>query len=195
MKTIHLASTNKGKLATMRKHLEGMDIEVVAVDLPIIEPQAPKVEGVARSKARQAFALLGKPLVIEDSGFSIDALAGFPGPYAKFVNETIGVEGLIRLMEGVKNRACHFTGVLVYVSETGEEHVFTHEERGTLAPAVDETPAEHSWSRLWNVFIPEGTDATINVLKSRKDSTAFDKLHSNSDFCKFAKWLKTAEAQ
>jgi len=190
VKTIHLASTNKGKLASMRKHLEGTGFEVVPVDLPIIEPQAPKVEGVARSKARQAFKLLGKPVVIEDSGFSINALAGFPGPYAKYVNETIGVEGLIRLMEGVADRSCHFTGVLVYVDETGEEHVFTHLEPGTLAPAVDETPAEHSWSRLWNIFIPEGADATINVLKSRKDSAAFDKLHSNSDFCKFAAWLR-----
>ncbi|HAU28773.1 MAG TPA: hypothetical protein DCW68_01500 [Rhodospirillaceae bacterium] len=190
MRTIHLASTNKGKLASMRKHLDGLDIEVVPVDLPIVEPQASSIEGVAKSKAHQAFNLLKKPVVIEDSGFFINALEGFPGPYAKYINETIKVEGLIKLMDGEADRRCKFIGVLVYIDETGKEHVFSHEERGSMSLAVDNTECAHSWSRLWHIFIPEGNDVTINILKNRKDSAAFDKLHSNSDFCKFATFMR-----
>ena len=33
---------------------------------------------------------LRKPVVVEDSGFVIDALNGFPGPYIKYALATIG---------------------------------------------------------------------------------------------------------
>jgi len=45
-----------------------------------------------------------KPCIALDTDFRIDELNGFPRAFVNFSLETIGVEGMLKLMEGKANR-------------------------------------------------------------------------------------------
>ncbi|PKL57901.1 MAG: non-canonical purine NTP pyrophosphatase, partial [Methanomicrobiales archaeon HGW-Methanomicrobiales-5] len=73
--------------------------------------------------------------IVDDTGFSIDTLNGFPGPYAAYVLHTLGNTGILKLMEGVKNRNAHFTTAIAYADKSGIR-VFT----GTIHGSITTSP-------------------------------------------------------
>ncbi|ACL15968.1 RdgB/HAM1 family non-canonical purine NTP pyrophosphatase [Methanosphaerula palustris] len=93
--------------------------EVEHVSLEIPEYRFPKVREIAEEKARYAYRTLQRPLIVDDTGFFIDALNGFPGPNAAYVFETIGNRGILKLMAGVTDRRAHFETVIAYASAEG----------------------------------------------------------------------------
>ena len=74
------------------------------------------------------------PLIVDDTAFSIDALNGFPGPYAAYVLKSIGNIGILRLMDGVTDRNARFTTAIAFADETGIE-VFTGTIDGRIITA------------------------------------------------------------
>ena len=40
-------------------------------------------------------------MIVEDAGLFVDALEGFPGPYAAYVYKTIHNKGILKLMENM----------------------------------------------------------------------------------------------
>ena len=85
-----------------------IDVRHVALDIP--ELRSDDVKEISREKARYAYEHLHVPLIVDDTEFSIDALNGFPGPYAAYVLKSIGNAGILRLMEGVPDpqRPVHY---------------------------------------------------------------------------------------
>lgn len=77
---IYLVTDNKRKYLSAQKLLKPFDIKINQKPLDIIEPQAENIKYIAESKASQAFEILQKPVLVSDSGVSIPALKGFPGP-------------------------------------------------------------------------------------------------------------------
>jgi len=82
-----------------------------------IEPQAEGIEAVALSKIEQALDLVkgtqleGSIILVEDSGLFIESLGGFPGPYSSYVEKTIGLSGILRLMSDESAREAEFRAV------------------------------------------------------------------------------------
>ena len=189
--TIHFVTSNSGKVKSMQQHLVGLDITVKQVKLPLVEPQANTVEEVARSKARQAFELLKEPVVVEDSAFCIDELQGFPGPYAKYILETIGIDGILKLTESLTSRSCHFESVLVYIDASGKGKVFTeHGATGTLATEVAPMNTDEAWSELWRIFIPAGATKPLSILEGAEREKIQTRWQARSKFRQFGEWLK-----
>jgi len=89
------------------------------VPLDIPELRSEDIEKISRQKARYAYDLLHKPLIVDDTSFSIDALNGFPGPYAAYVLQSLGNQGILKIMKGVENRHAHFTTVISFADERG----------------------------------------------------------------------------
>lgn len=110
-------------------------VEIVHIPLDIPELRSDDIGTIAREKARYAYSHLKTPLIVDDTGFAIDALNGFPGPYAAFVLDAIGNAGILKLMDGVPNRNARFTTAIAYAGEQ-EIKVFsgTIEGRITTAP-------------------------------------------------------------
>jgi len=94
-------------------------VEIEHVSLEIPEYRDDEVGPIAREKARYAYETLNRPLIVDDTGFMIDALAGFPGPYAAYVFRTLGNEGILRLLEGAPDRSAHFITVIAYADRDG----------------------------------------------------------------------------
>jgi XTP/dITP diphosphohydrolase len=94
-------------------------IEVTHVSLDIPEHRGNDVGEIAREKARYAYDRLHMPLIVDDTAFSIDALNGFPGPYAAYVLEAIGNAGILKLMDGVADRNARFTTAIAFADQHG----------------------------------------------------------------------------
>lgn len=189
--SIAFVTTNKHKSALFQRHAEGLGVQVQQAPLPLVEPQADSVEAVVASKAAQAFQILGTPLIVEDTGFAIDGLRGFPGAYSKYILETIGVRGLIALAQTLDARTCGFINAMVYVDEQGEQHLFVdYSGRGRLAPEVDETDCAEAFSDLWKIFIPDGAKVTLNALTPDERGRLWQVWEANSVYTQCARWIK-----
>ncbi len=190
MKKITFVSTNRGKAKVLERCLAAVGYELERLELPIIEPQGSTLEAVALDKARQAFAYFEEPLVVEDSGLCVDSLAGFPGPVTKYMLETIGVAGLLRLAHGQEPRTCRFVGAMVYVDEDGTPHTFVDRQAvGTLALEADNTRVADAWSALWNIFIPEGSSKPLSAMTPEERDAQFGRWQAHSVYAQFARWL------
>lgn len=89
--TLLVASHNKGKLEEISKLLEPFGVEVVsAAAMGLAEPAETEDSfvGNARIKAHFAAKATGLPALSDDSGITIDALAGAPGVYTADWAET-----------------------------------------------------------------------------------------------------------
>ncbi|ORC90401.1 Inosine triphosphate pyrophosphatase family protein isoform 1 [Trypanosoma theileri] len=113
-----LVTGNAGKLREVQACLAGhVDLESVALDLP--ELQSDTVAAVSRAKAQAAYALLRRPVLVEDTGLCLDALNGLPGPYIKWFLQRMGPTGLARLPSGFDTRSAQAVCVFTYC--TGDE--------------------------------------------------------------------------
>lgn len=129
-----MVTSNANKAAEVSAYFGG-SLEVVHIALDVPEHRSEDVGEIAREKARYAFEKLNTPLIVDDTGFFIDALKGFPGPYAAYVLNTIGTTGILKLMEGVEDRTARFTTGIAYADD-GDIRVFTGtiEGRITIRP-------------------------------------------------------------
>lgn len=189
--TITLVTSNPNKVRALQGHTEPFGVHVVSQALTLVEPQADTIEEVALSKAGQAYKLLMQPVIVEDSGFGIDALSGFPGAYTKYVLQTIGVQGLLNVAQGLEARACRFTSALVHIDAGGTSHVFVDDAGvGTLAQTIDETPCADAWSDLWRVFVPHGADVPLTGLTTEARGAYLTEWQRNSVYTRFGKWFR-----
>jgi XTP/dITP diphosphohydrolase len=114
MKTVYFITSNKGKVGEATQKLAPLGFRVVQKDLGYPEIQADSLEEVAQYGVEQVRERFDKPFMLEDAGVFIQALEGFPGVYSKYVFFTIGLPGVLRLLEGVQNRSAVFRSVFAY---------------------------------------------------------------------------------
>ena len=126
-----MVTSNADKAAEVAAFFGG-SLEVDHVDLEVPEHRSDDVAEIAREKARYAYGQLNIPLIVDDTGFFIDALNGFPGPYAAYVLNSIGNAGILKLMEGISDRTARFTTGIAFADERGIE-VFTGTLEGKIA--------------------------------------------------------------
>lgn len=187
---INFVTGNAGKVKTMQNHIKKYGFEVVQTKLSLVEPQATNAEAVALSKAMQAFKTLKQAVVVEDSSFHIDELKGFPGPYIKYILQTLGVDGILNLAKGMKNRTCRFTSALAYIDTDGVPRTFVQKgDAGILDTKVDRTPNDEAWSDLWRIFIPAGYKKPLTGLSKLERNKLWKKWEKESVFSQFASWL------
>lgn len=167
----------------------GLDITVRAVPLHIKEVQADTALEVAREKAHEAFRQLQQPLIVDDSELRIIALNGFPGPYQKYMTDTLGPEGIVRLMKGYKDRRAYFISNLIYVDADGTLHEFSDDPFNvTIVEEYDATVPDYAWGALGKICVMEGSDKVQSAMSIRERAAA-DKTRTAVDaYEKFCTW-------
>ncbi|MBW2650973.1 MAG: RdgB/HAM1 family non-canonical purine NTP pyrophosphatase [Deltaproteobacteria bacterium] len=113
---ITIVTSNENKAREVAAFF-GDRVEVCHVALECPEFRDNNVGNIAREKARFAYEQLKIPVIVDDTGFFIESLNGFPGPYAAYVLDTIGMTGILRLMEGVDNRGAYFETAIAYADQ------------------------------------------------------------------------------
>ncbi|WP_254536219.1 non-canonical purine NTP pyrophosphatase [Halomarina litorea] len=134
-------TTNPGKVREAEQYLE----EVRAVDFDYTEIQASELGPIAARGAREAFAHVGGPVIVDDAGLFVDDLDGFPGPYSAYVEDTLGVERVGELARQEGTLRAHFRCVIAYCDGEGfaatPEPVDRGERRGQDLAADDRATA------------------------------------------------------
>ncbi|MFC1659164.1 non-canonical purine NTP pyrophosphatase [Pseudomonadota bacterium] len=190
---LFFVTTNSGKVRTVQECLKKMGLPVMVKQhtMKLTEIQANDAEEISRAKAREAFAELKAPLIVEDSGFHINALNGFPGVYARYLLDTIGSEGIIKMMEGVPDRSCKFIAVTTFIDGSGKLISFRDAEgKGVIAKKKDETHNPLAWSDLWRIYIPEGLNKTLSALTEEESNKHYNGAgKKKGSLFLFAEWL------
>ena len=84
---IRYITSNPHKIESANRNLSSFNITVEGIKLENIqEIQTDNIEEISINKAKQAYSQINKPLIVSDSGWSIPALNGFPGPLMAYVN-------------------------------------------------------------------------------------------------------------
>jgi XTP/dITP diphosphohydrolase len=118
--TVAVVTGNTHKFHEIKAILSDIE-EVIQVDLSCPEIQHTDIGIISQEKAKYAYSILKQPLITDDTGLFIPFLQGFPGPYAAFVEDTIGNVGILRLLEGAydANRSAWFETAIAYADESG----------------------------------------------------------------------------
>ena len=155
MNKINFITSNKGKIKSLENSfkLNNIDVQIYAQNLDIMEPQFDTVQEVSKYKALKAFEILKEPVLVEDGGFSVFELNGFPGVYTKYILKTLGADGILKLMQGVNNRSAKFVSVATFVNE--DATLFQFEREGgefEISKEKVDIQSPFAWSELWKII-------------------------------------------
>ncbi len=181
---IPMATRNRNKIDEANYVLRDFGIELYPVNVEKLEIQSEDLEEIARFAALQAYQALGKPVVVEDSGLFIEALGGFPGPYSSYVYKTIGLKGVLKLMEGEENRKAYFEAVVAIALSEQDVKTFVGRVEGRIA---GEARGSHGFG-FDPIFIPMGFDKTFAELGIEVKCSL---SHRAKAFRAFGEWLRT----
>lgn len=161
----------------------GVPLEHQKVDLD--EIQSLNSLEIVEHKVRQAYDLVGRPVLVEDVSLVFNALGSLPGPFIKFFIEADdGAERLCRMLDGFDDRSAY--GSVTYGYFDGENaRFFTGRLNGTIAHSP-----RGSGGYGWDViFEPEGYGGLTRAeLSPEQDIESYDKLR---DFASLREFLRT----
>lgn len=123
--------------------------------LDVPEIQSLDIREIVEAKAKSAYAMLGTPVIVEDVSVTFVALKRLPGPLIKWFLETLGNEGLCKLLDGYDDRAA-VAEVMYAYCDGGEPHVF----HGRVEGRIGKHPKGETNFGWDPVFIPNGYQET-----------------------------------
>jgi XTP/dITP diphosphohydrolase len=148
---LYFVTSNSKKFESLNKMLSPIGVTLLRLEYDFDEGRELSIEAVAKSKldqAKQAFP--GKKIVVDDRGFFIPALKGFPGPFVKLLLDSFSYKGLTKLMAGESDRRAFFSYAIGYFDGRAD-HVLVADEEGFI---TDEPRGDnlHGWTELLYVY-------------------------------------------
>ena len=148
---ITVVTTNKDKLAEINKIL-GTNHKVSKIEIP--EIQSLNLDEVITEKAKAAYKIFKKPVLVEDVSLEIKALKGLPGTFVKFFIATLGTEGTVALVKNKKTDTKVTASAAIYDGK--KLLIFKGTVYGTLSP---KNRGSHGFG-FDKVFVPKGYSKT-----------------------------------
>ena len=132
-------------------------------------------------KALDAYDRCNKVVIVEDDGLFIDSLSGFPGPFSSYVFDTIGNNGILRLVGN--KRDAQFVSIIAFCESNAQQMIFESNVVGTISKNVQ--------GKGWGydpIFIPEKQNKTYAELDAKNKLS-----HRYESLKKFANWFKNKQ--
>lgn len=143
---------NQNKADFLAKWL-GHPVEHRKLDLD--ELQSLDLRAVIEHKARQAYAILKRPVLVEDAALIFPAMGRLPGTFVKWFIEEMGYDGLLRLAHSLPSQEA--VGRVCYGLCDGKRvRMFDGEMRGRIA----REPRGGGGFGFDPIFINKGYDIT-----------------------------------
>lgn len=168
-------STMEAIFVTSNEHKRREAAEILGVELTGATPEVPEIQAldvseVAAAKARAAYEALGSPphpVLVEDSGFVVEAWGGLPGAFTKWFMKSVGNEGLLRMLPLDEDRSARAVcAVAVAGPSLGEVRVFLGEVPGVIGPEP-RGGGGFGWDPI---FIPHGSSLTYAQMGPDKNT-------------------------
>jgi non-canonical purine NTP pyrophosphatase (RdgB/HAM1 family) len=170
---------NQNKVAYLSKTL-GLELEHRKIDLDEIQSADPHV--VIEYKVRQAYDLLKRPVLVEDTSLHINPPDGLPGPFVKFFVEAHGgLEMIRRMLDEFSDRSAYVSVIYGYY-DGGIMRFF----EGRLDGVIAQHPkggGGYGWDAI---FIPDGySGLTRAELSPKKYLEVYVKLRDTAGLRSF----------
>jgi len=165
-----LVTQNEHKIEELTPVFEELGVPFETSGLEKYEVRAPSVGMVAMEAAKHAYKVLKRPVVVDDTGLYIEALSGFPGPYA----------AVLRLMDVVEDRDARFDTGVGYA----DGWVFRYFV-GTMYGDIASAASGKGGFGYDPIFIPDGESRTYAELSLDEKVKV---SHRSEAFRKFLEW-------
>ncbi|WP_455143636.1 non-canonical purine NTP pyrophosphatase [Candidatus Hodarchaeum mangrovi] len=179
---IGFVSSNVQKYKEIYKvFLQKSKIQLKFLNMILSEIQSDSLEEIAKFSLKTCFQKdFTIPYFVEDSGLFIETLNGFPGPYSSYVLKTIGLWGILKLLEEKDNRKAFFqSSIALYFNK--KIYLFTGRVNGIISASVSKS----GWG-YDPIFIPsKGDGKTFGELGEKKYSLS----HRYLAVCKLISFL------
>uniref|UniRef100_A0A7E4VK05 Non-canonical purine NTP pyrophosphatase n=1 Tax=Panagrellus redivivus TaxID=6233 RepID=A0A7E4VK05_PANRE len=97
---VYFATENKKKYAELEFLGRGaFELLQHPLEIPEIQGTMPEIIASKLESARQQSTAF--PIIVDDTGFEIDALKGFPGPYIKHFLDRFNCTGIVKLVDKI----------------------------------------------------------------------------------------------
>jgi len=173
------ASSNTNKYEEAKKILAEFDIELDFFQTDLVEIQDDSLAKIAVQKALNAYDKCKKPVIIEDDGLFIESLSGFPGPYSSYIFNTIGNNGILKLIGD--NRDAQFVAVIAFCDSSNEPTLFESSVAGKISKNIQ----DGGWG-YDPIFIPKTQNKTYAELTNKNKLS-----HRYESLKKFAIWFNS----
>ena len=148
---IYFITSNKKKYESLKKQLGAIGVTLKQQIYDFDEGRELSIEAVAKYKLAQAKkAFPDKKIIVDDRGFFIPALNGFPGPFVKLLLDSFSYKGLIKLMANEKDRRAIFSYAVAYY-DGKKDKVLVANEVGFITNKPKGTNL-HGWTDLLYVY-------------------------------------------
>lgn len=152
MTDVTFITGNQGKADFLAKFLH---YPVAHQKLELDEIQSLDLREITEHKAKQAYKVLQKPVLVEDTALDFVALGRLPGTFIKWFLEEIGNEGMCKMLNAYDNRSAVARVCFAYYDGAQLEFFV-----GKLKGKIAEIPRGNN-SFGWDaIFIPDGSIKT-----------------------------------
>ncbi len=148
---VWMATGNRHKYDEARRVLGEYGVELLQLEVEREEIQADDIAEIAAYSLGQIEE--DDPVIVEDAGLFIDLYGGFPGPYSSYVLDTVGLPGILKLMEGVEDREASFQSAVAYRDVDGVRAF-----RGVVKGRISEGIRGGNGFGYDPIFVPEEGD-------------------------------------
>jgi XTP/dITP diphosphohydrolase len=162
MEELYFITGNKGKFKEAEDKLKHLDIKLIQLKLEYPEIQSSDLREIALYGLNFCSERFKSPFFLEDSGLFISELNSFPGPYSRYVRDTIGNDGILKLLLGVTNRNAYFKSV-VALYKNGP-HIFEGVSMGKIS---NEIRGQGGFG-YDPIFIPNGSSKTFGEASTQE---------------------------
>lgn len=192
MNIIFFVSNNIHKYSEIKSilHDRTTDLDVNFYKQNIIEIQDDQIEKIAIEKAKSAYNTVKRPIIIEDDGLFINSLNGFPGQYSSYVFKSIGNRGILRLLEGSRDRSAFFKSIFVY-----NNGIIVKVFSGQINGKISSTITDGGWG-YDPIFIPfnnHDNHHNKTFAELSKTNKKNELSHRRIALDKFVKWFYTKQ--
>ncbi|HUC20991.1 MAG TPA: non-canonical purine NTP pyrophosphatase, partial [Candidatus Polarisedimenticolaceae bacterium] len=152
-------TSSSAKFAAIKQVIP--QVEQVNLDLQEIQELDP--HKVIAAKVRQAFEHHKGPILVDDTSLTIEGLGGLPGPFVKWFEQAMGLEGVYRIAKASGNTKAVARCILGYAENPDSVRYFEGVHEGRLVE-----PRGHN-SFGWDpLFLPDGHKQTFGEMTSEK---------------------------
>ncbi len=184
-KVAYFVTSNIHKFHEARRVLSEYKIATAKLRVGAVEIQDDSLENIAEASVLDAVKNCGLPIFVEDAGLFIEALKGFPGPYSKYVYNTVGVKGILKLMKNIENRSAHFQSVIAFSSPDEQPICF----RGNVDGKISLQERGTSGFGYDPIFEPTEGDGRTFAEMTLNEKNGYS--HRAEALRKFAEWYSS----
>ncbi len=113
-------------------------IQLKLLQTNLVEIQSSDLEEIAVFSLKKcAETIKHKLIFVEDSGLFIKQLNGFPGPYSAYIFKTLGLKGILTLMEKFEKREAYFQSSIA-LKIKNEIKIFTERVQGRISYSISD---------------------------------------------------------